>query len=281
MERIPVDWLMEIPPVTRCYLVGVVGLSLLEYTGLISRSTCYYSVEAVFKKKQYYRLISSFFYFGTFSFDLIFTLYIVTRYSKALEQSYTRSVDYLWCLFVLGVMIIIYSSFVGNLYLLGTYLNDTLLYIWSRRNPDVDMTILGLVNFKSIYLPVVSVLLSRLATSGFKLNWRSELAGILIGQVFIFFNDIFPRVHCCHSPLRPVWYWFIPEQVEQAEAIEGDANEQNHGEGEAAEENQGAAQPAVEENQDAEQPAAEEPAVEEQPLADQEDVPQIRHRQPF
>ncbi|VEU19595.1 DEKNAAC100210 [Brettanomyces naardenensis] len=221
MERIPVDWLMEIPPVTRTYLIGVVGVSLLEYTGFLGRGDCYYSPDVVFKKGQYYRLLSSFLYFGTFSFDLLFTLYVVTRYSKALEQSYAKTRDYVWCLFVICTLILLYSSIVGNLYMLGSYLNDTLLYIWSRRNPDVEMTILGLVNFRSVYLPLVSVLLSRLVTSNFKVDWKSELAGVLIGQFFIFFNDMFPKLHSCESPLRPIWYWFKDdhERIEQVPEV--------------------------------------------------------------
>lgn len=211
MERIPVDWLMEIPPVTRTYLVGVVGVSLLEYAGVLSKSDFFYSPDAVFQQGEYYRLLTSFFYFGTFSFDLLFTLYVITRYSKALEQSYSKTKDYMWCLFVLSSLLLIYSALFGNLYFLGSFLNDTLLYIWSRRNPEVEMTILGLVNFQAVYLPIVSVVLSRLASAKFEINWRTEFAGVIIGQFFLFFNDMYPKLHDCDSPLRPIWYWGAPE----------------------------------------------------------------------
>lgn len=208
MERIPVDWIMEVPPITRAYLLGVVGFSLMAYTGIVTRSDCYYTSELVFKKHEYYRLVSSFFYYGKISLDLLLTLFMISRYFKALEQTYARPIDFIWCVCLLASTLVLYSTFVENLYQLGPYLNETMLYIWARRNPEVEMTVLGLINFRAVYLPLISIVATRIAADGLQFKWKAEFAAIGVGHLFFYFNDIFPRVHSCESPLRPIWRWY-------------------------------------------------------------------------
>jgi Derlin-2/3 len=62
---------------------------------------------------------------------------------------------------------------------LGTALSSTLIYIWSRKNPDTMLSFLGLIVFRAPYLPWVLL--------GFSLIMhgtvpKDEMCGIVVGH---------------------------------------------------------------------------------------------------
>lgn len=87
---------------------------------------------------------------------------------------------------------------------LGHPLSSTLVYIWSRRNPDAQLSFLGLLVFSAPYLPWVLM--------GFSLFMhgtipRDEMMGVVIGHVWYFFTDVYPPLHNGHRPLDPPNWW--------------------------------------------------------------------------
>ncbi|GME72768.1 unnamed protein product [Ambrosiozyma monospora] len=220
---------MEIPPVTRTYVVGVVSVSIMEYTGYLTRADCFYSYDSVFVKGEYWRLLTTFLYFGRFSLDLVLTLYVLVQHSKPLELSFINTRDYVWFIGLLASILLLYSTFYSNLFILGTYLKDCMLYIWSRRNPDVEVSIMGVLNFKSIYIPFVSLTLNKVLSiteDGISIS-SADFASMVIGHFYIFFNDMFPKLHSCESPLKPIWYWFEKENDEEIEVDDEPAAAEN------------------------------------------------------
>ncbi|GMG14380.1 hypothetical protein B5S33_g2293 [[Candida] boidinii] len=211
MERIPLQWIMEIPPVTRSLAIGIIGASILQSVNYISKSDCYYSYENVFKKGQYFRLITSLLYTGELNWDLFINLYVLVRNSSSLEQSFLNSRDYLWLIGIIYILLIIYSSFIFNLKLFSSPLKLTLVYIWSKRNPNIEISIMGILNFKLVYLPFVMIIFSQLTSFGiagmdYSKELKSELSGIIIGHILIFFYDIYPRVNKMSvNYLAPIW----------------------------------------------------------------------------
>ncbi|ODV96762.1 hypothetical protein PACTADRAFT_32260 [Pachysolen tannophilus NRRL Y-2460] len=222
MDRGPFEWVMEIPTVTRLWAMAIVSISCLEYIGLLTELDFYYSTTTVFQKHQYYRLLTSFLYFGNLSFDLVFTLFFVIRHSAALEEQFHKTKDYIWFVAVICTMVILYSTFISDLYLLGSYLNDVLLFLWSRQNSDIDMSIMGIVQFKAIYLPFVYLVLGSLVkdNSGNILNHYA--VGILIGHTYDFLNSALPKLHGGFNIVKPIWYWF--ENEDDQEVLRGDNN---------------------------------------------------------
>lgn len=105
---------------------------------------------------------------------------------------------------------------------LGQALSSTLVYIWSRRNPDTRLSFLGLVVFRAPFLPWVLILFS-LVTHG-QLP-KDEICGIIVGHseymriffvvvprlncsaVYYFFNDVFPPMYDGFRPLDPPTFW--------------------------------------------------------------------------
>lgn len=71
-----------------------------------------------------------------------------------------------------------FSPFIGMPFL-GNPLASTLVYIWSRRNPDTRLSFLGLLVFTAPYLPWVLM--------GFSLVLRGvipkdEICGVVVGH---------------------------------------------------------------------------------------------------
>jgi hypothetical protein len=89
-----------------------------------------------------------------------------------------------------GTLMIIMALFV-NIVFLGSALTIMLVYVWSRRNPYVRMNFFGLLNFQAPYLPWVLFAFSLLLGNSVIV----DLMGIIVGHVYYFLEDIFPREH--------------------------------------------------------------------------------------
>ena len=119
---------------------------------------------------------------------------------------------------------------------LGSALSSTLIYIWSRKNPDTMLSFLGLLVFKAPYLPWVLLGFSVVMHGTIP---KDEMCGIVVGHststsllhpnliltlaVWYYFNDIFPPLHNGRSPLDPPAWWIrlfdgAPAPVEEDEA---------------------------------------------------------------
>jgi Derlin-2/3 len=99
--------------------------------------------------------------------------------------------------------LLLLSPFVSMPFL-GHPLSSTLVYIWSRRNPDALMSFLGLLVFRAPYLPWVLMGVSFVLHGTVP---RDEFMGIVIGHVWYFFNDVYPPLHGGSRPLDPPMFW--------------------------------------------------------------------------
>jgi Derlin-2/3 len=105
---------------------------------------------------------------------------------------------------------------------LGSALSSTLVYIWSRKNPDTRLSFFGLLVFRAPYLPWVLLLFSVVLHGTVP---KDELCGIVVGHgksleykveatrkakyhlVWYFFNDVYPPLHNGQKPLDPPQWW--------------------------------------------------------------------------
>jgi Derlin-2/3 len=62
---------------------------------------------------------------------------------------------------------------------LGSALSSTLVYIWSRKNPDTMLSFLGLFIFKAPYLPWVLLCFSLIMHGTVP---KDEMCGIVVGH---------------------------------------------------------------------------------------------------
>lgn len=203
-ERFPLaEWFWEMPICTRWWTTATVLASGLVQCQLVTPFQLFYSYRAVFVKSQYWRLLTTFLYFGPFSIDLLFQVYFLQRYSRLLEESSGRPAQFSWLLLYAMACLIMLSPLVSMPFL-GHPLSSTLVYIWSRRNPDTRLSFLGLLVFTAPYLPWVLMAFS-LALHG--TIPKDEIMGVVIGHVWYYFNDVFPPLHGGSRPFDPPMWW--------------------------------------------------------------------------
>ena len=104
---------------------------------------------------------------------------------------------------------------------LGSPLSSTLVYIWSRRNPDTNLSFLGLLVFAAPYLPWVLMGFSLILHGVIP---KDEIMGVIVGHgqssmihlhfvrysylvVWYFFNDVYPPLHDGYRPFDPPRWW--------------------------------------------------------------------------
>lgn len=160
-------------------------------------------VSALTDRLQYWRLATTFLYFGPFSLDLLFHVYFLQRYSRLLEENSRSPAHFAWLLLYATGSLIMLSPFVSMPFL-GHPLSSTLVYIWSRRNPEVRLSFLGLLVFTAPYLPWVLMAFSLVMHGTVP---RDEIMGVVIGHVWYFFNDVYPPMHNGSRPLDPPGWW--------------------------------------------------------------------------
>lgn len=150
--------------------------------------------------------------------------YFVARYSRMLEESFYahKTGEYLWLIFfisstLIGIVSFIPASSSSSFPFLGPYLSNALVYIWARRNPDIQLSFLGLFVFSAPYLPWVMMIFSAVVNSS---SPKGELIGIFVGHIYFFFEDIYPSISNNGSrPLAPPWLWFQRIQTEEEERL--------------------------------------------------------------
>jgi Derlin-2/3 len=146
---VPIEqWYFELPIITRIYATGAVLTTLLCQLNVISPFHLYFSFRQIVYNKQYWRLFTNFFFFGSFGLDFIFYIFFLVRYCRMLEEGSFRgrSADFAWML-ILGALFLTGAAPFVHLLFLGSSLTFMMVYVWARRNPDVRMNFLGNLSF--------------------------------------------------------------------------------------------------------------------------------------
>ena len=65
-----------------------------------------------------------------------------------------------------------------------------MLYMWSRKNPNIELSFLDVFHFRSCFLPYFMFML--IALSGYDVTL--DLLGIIAGHFYYFMEDVVPRV---------------------------------------------------------------------------------------
>ncbi|KAK0244004.1 Der1-like protein [Armillaria nabsnona] len=186
-------WITQIPPVTRSWLLAAVLTSLAVQCQLLTPLQLYFSPKSAFTNLQPWRSLTTFFYFGTFSLDLIFHLFFFMRYSRMLEESSFahRPASYLYLLTFSAVLLLVLSP-LFNLPFLSSSLAFVPIYVWSRRHPSTPISLFGLVTITAPYLPFALVAFSWVLNGTWKAA-AGDLMGCLVGHIAWFIRDVWAR----------------------------------------------------------------------------------------
>jgi Derlin-2/3 len=211
------EWYLEIPVISRIhataivftYFISLIFLSTLAcQLDLVSPFHLYFNWDLIYRRGEYWRLITSFLYCGGFSIDFLFHMFFLyihfipntkirVRYSRMLEEGSFRGrvSDFLYFLLLGGTAMIaatpLLTYFSISIPFLSSPLTFMLVYVWSRRNPAVRMNLLGVFTFNAPYLPWVllgfTVLLNNVFPGG-------DLLGMAVAHVYYFLEDVYPRL---------------------------------------------------------------------------------------
>nr|CAG4648853.1 EOG090X0CFQ [Polyphemus pediculus] len=181
---------MLMPPVTRAYTTMCLFTSVAVQLDVVSPFQLYFNPLLIVQKYELWRLITPFFFFGTFNFNFLFNMIFTYRYCRMLEEGSFRgrTADFIY-MFMFGCISTVISAWFVNLLFLGHSLTTMLVYVWARRNPYVRMNFFGLLPFRAPYLPWVLVAFSVLLGNSVMV----DILGIAIGHLYFFLEDVFPN----------------------------------------------------------------------------------------
>ncbi|EEQ30344.1 derlin-2 [Microsporum canis CBS 113480] len=198
------QWFYEMPPCTRWWTAATVLTSVLVQCHVLTPYQLFYSFRSVFIKSQYWRLITTFLYFGPLNLDLVFHVFFLQRYSRLLEESAGHSPAFFsWLLLYATSTLLLASPFL-SLPFLGSSLSASLVYIWGRKNPDTRLSFLGLLVFTAPYLPFVLMAFSLVVHGTIP---KDEICGAVVGHIWYYFTDVYPSVYGGVRPLDPPAWW--------------------------------------------------------------------------
>ena len=193
------QWFYEMPVCTRWWTAATVATSLLVQCRIVTPFQLFYSFRTVFVKnqvgslsanppfmkkraltiEQYWRLLTTFIYFGPLSLDFVFHVFFLQRYSRLLEEASGGSAaNFSWLLVCATTLLLSIATFF-SMDFLGSALSSSLVYIWSRRNPETRLSFLGILVFTAPYLPWVLMAFSLIFHGKIP---KDEIMGVVIGH---------------------------------------------------------------------------------------------------
>ncbi|KAL7006274.1 hypothetical protein EMMF5_004160 [Cystobasidiomycetes sp. EMM_F5] len=104
------------------------------------------------------------------------------------NQFHGHKADYVWLLLVSCTLLLLLSP-LSPAPFLSSPLSFTLVYLWSRLNPSVRLSLFGVVTITAPYLPYALVVFSWALSS----SWSAvvgDLLGIAVGHFWYFFTRI-------------------------------------------------------------------------------------------
>jgi len=192
MENTPEQWYKNLPILTRIGLTAIFGVTLLVQLEILNPMLLSLNWPLIINKLQVWRLLTSVFFFGTFSFQFLFQLYFFSSFSSKLESNeiFKEPGDYLFFLLtqilLLDVISLVLAWPVG-FPMLGPSLVFAILYYWSRREPYATMNFFSFT-IKGYQFPFALVLFQLLIGG----NIWMDLLGLASGHVYYFLKEVVP-----------------------------------------------------------------------------------------
>jgi Derlin-2/3 len=181
----------NIPPITRVIFLSSFTLSALVTLEVVSPLKLYFNWKLVTTKNEWWRLFTCILFTGSLSPHTIFNFYLCFRYSYGLENTAFRSKPADFLMFILaGSVIFLVNAHYWGLQNLSGSMSTMMLYLWARKNPNMMMSFLDIIHFRSCFLPIFMLLM--IVLSGY--DPTLDLIGSVAGHVYYFFDEVIPRL---------------------------------------------------------------------------------------
>ncbi|XP_062088722.1 derlin-2.2 [Humulus lupulus] len=196
------EWYKQMPIITRSYLTAAIVTTIGCSLDIISPYNLYLNPKLVVKQYQFWRLVTNFLYFRKMDLDFMFHMFFLARYCKLLEENSFRgrTADFFYMLLfgatvltgivLVGGMIPYLSESFAKIIFLSNSLTFMMVYVWSKQNPFIHMSFLGLFTFTAAYLPWVLLGFSVLVGAS---AWV-DMLGMIAGHAYYFLVDVYPQM---------------------------------------------------------------------------------------
>ena len=230
MQVLVEQWQLT-PPITRSIFLITFGLSLGVSLELFSTLKLYFNWKLIWGHGEYWRLITCLLFKGELSPHTIFDFYICFRYMYSLETSTFRNrpADFITFI-VLGWVSFLVAAFCLGMQNMSGSVSAMMLYMWSRKNPNIELSFLDVFHFRSCFLPYFMFMMILL--SGYDVTL--DLLGIVVGHTYYFFEDVVPRIPETRDKRilkAPSWLTRLCTYLRVHDFRAGDFNNNNNGGG--------------------------------------------------
>ncbi|KAJ1262025.1 hypothetical protein BS78_09G075200 [Paspalum vaginatum] len=200
----PAEYYNSLPPISKAYGTLCLLTTILVRVQILKLNFLYLYYPFVFKNFEIWRLFTSLIFLGPFSINFGIRLLMIARYGVMLEKGAfeKRTADFLWMMIFGATSLLVLSAIpMFNTYLLGIPMVNMLLYVWSRENPNAQISIYGLVQLRSFYLPWAMLALDVIFGS----SLLPGLEGIMVGHLYYFLAVLHPLATGKNYMKTPKW----------------------------------------------------------------------------
>ncbi|KAG2393150.1 hypothetical protein C9374_009727 [Naegleria lovaniensis] len=178
---------------------------------------------------EFWRLITSAFFFGGFGMNFLFAFLIFIQYSAQLEKDRFdgRVADYIFCIIV-GILAMSVFAYFTSAMLLSSSLMMYLVYIWCNFHPDSNLRLMFVpVEVPSRYFPFALAALHIVLGGGMETLIEDGI-GILCGHIYYFLDEKYPQEYGSRLLTTPsLLYWiFPPNTMPQVHGVHNNAQRQ-------------------------------------------------------
>ncbi|CAG9313293.1 unnamed protein product [Blepharisma stoltei] len=173
------------PPVTKVLVGSALITSTLCSLNFLEAHDLFFDMNLIIEKYEFWRLFTTFTYFGNFGIGTFISLFTYFQNCKMLEVMMFQGQLAEFLNFILvscSLLLILAPMF--NLFFLSDALFMCIMYLLSKRNRQGRFMLIGLpIDIPSTFLPYVFLMF------GFS---KSKIIGMILGHLYYYFEDVLP-----------------------------------------------------------------------------------------
>ncbi|OMJ85609.1 hypothetical protein SteCoe_13023 [Stentor coeruleus] len=200
-----------IPPITKIIAGGALLISTLCSLNFIEAHDLFFDLSLILEKNEYWRVFTTFLYFGSFGIGTFIHLFALFQNSKMLEVMMFQGqlAEFLYFIILsCSIMLLIAPTF--NLYFLSESLFMCITYLLSKKNREARVALIGLpINIPYTFLPYIFLMFG---------TEKTKIIGMIIAHVYYYLEDVLPMLPTTKNfrLLRPPSVIrYLAERVEQ------------------------------------------------------------------
>eukprot|EP00882_Tetradesmus_deserticola_P002337 GHRQ01002494.1.p1 GENE.GHRQ01002494.1~~GHRQ01002494.1.p1 ORF type:complete len:258 (+),score=77.66 GHRQ01002494.1:233-1006(+) len=186
------NWWDSQPPITRTMAAACFLTTLGSYLGLINVWNIVIIRAKIIQEYQIWRLVTNHFFIGPFGMKFLFNMIWLLQYGSILEkQTYMFApADMVFMLLFCGVLLSLMAvafPFLG-LFTCASALIFCLIYLYSRHFPTQQVSIMGLFQVQSFYLPFAFLGIT-VVLGG---DPKPDICGIVVAHIYYWLTELYP-----------------------------------------------------------------------------------------